>query len=164
MDEMTMFFAITFNNTRVSFMVFAMGIFLSVGSVYMLFQNGIMLGSFQYFFYEYNVLEESLLTIWIHGTLEISAIVIAGGAGIVLGNSLLFPGTYSRMFSLKRGAKEGMKIIVGLVPIFIAAGFLEGFVTRHTEMPDVFRLGIILLSLAFIIWYFSVLPRKVGKQ
>lgn len=59
-----------------------------------------------------------------------------------------------------RGAKKGLKIIVGTVPIFIMAGFIEGFITRHTELPDVLRLGIILLSLSFIIYYYIYLPNR----
>ncbi len=160
-DEAVMFLGITINNVRVSFLAFVMGIFCSVGTIYVLMMNGIMLGCFQYFFYEYGVLKQSLLTVWIHGTLEISAIVIAGGAGIVLGNSILFPGTYSRADSFRAGFKSGLKIIVGLVPIFITAGFLEGYVTRHTEMPIYLSLFIIFGSLTFIIWYFIIYPKKV---
>ena len=59
-----------------------------------------------------------------------------------------------------RGAKKGLKIIVGTVPIFIMTGFIEGFITRHTELPDVLRLGIILLSLSFIIYYYIYLPNR----
>lgn len=164
MDEFGMFLAITLNNVKVSFLAFAAGIFFSVGTVYVLFRNGIMLGSFQYFFFEYDLLKESVLTIWIHGTLEISAIVLAGGAGMVMGNSLLFPGTYSRLESLKRNGKDSLKIIIGLVPVFIVAGFLEGFVTRHTEMPDALRMMIILSSLSFILYYFGYYPIKLSKR
>lgn len=164
MDEAPMFLAITFNNIRVAFMAFAMGIFLSVGTFYMLLQNGIMLGAFQYFFYKYGVLTASLLTIWIHGTLEISAIIIAGCAGFVMGNSILFPKTYSRLESFRRGAKQGVKMVVGLVPIFIMAGFLEGFVTRHTEMPLFLSLAIILGSAAFIIYYFIIYPYRLHAR
>ena len=105
----------------------------------------------------------SILVIWIHGVLEISSIVIAGGAGIVLGNSLLFPKTYSRMVSLKKGAKDGMKIAIGLVPIFILAAFFEAFVTRHTEMPMWLSIGILASSLTFIIWYVIIYPGKLSK-
>jgi uncharacterized membrane protein SpoIIM required for sporulation len=96
--------------------------------------------------------------------LEISAIVIAGGAGIVLGNSLLFPKTYTRLISLKRGAKDGMKLVLGLVPIFIAAAFLESFVTRHSEMPMWLSASILAASLAFIIWYVIIYPNKLNKK
>jgi len=154
-----MFLSITVNNIKVSFMAFTLGVFFSVGTLFIMIQNGIMLGAFQYFFYQQGLLVASVLKIWIHGTLEISAIVIAGGAGLVVGNSLLFPGTYSRMESFTRGAREGLKMAVGLVPIFITAGFLESFVTRLT-LPVWGSVAIITISAAFIIWYFLLYPRK----
>lgn len=164
MGRTDMFLAITFNNVRVSMLAFAAGILLSVGTGYLLFANGVMLGSFQYFFFQKGLLLPSALTIWIHGTLEISAIVIAGAAGFILGNSILFPGTYSRMESLKKGARDGVKLIVGLVPIFITAGFLEGFVTRLTESPTWVKLLIIGTSAAFIIYYFVIYPAQLYKN
>ena len=57
-----------------------------------------------------------------------------------------------------------MKIVVGTVPIFVVAGFIEGFLTRHTEVNDWLRLLFILLSLAFVIFYFVVYPRKLYKK
>jgi len=164
MKELPMSLAITINNIRVSFLAFAAGALASIGTGFILLRNGIMLGSFQYFFYDYGVLKQSLLTIWIHGTLEISAIIIAGAAGLTIGNSLLFPKTYSRAVSFRKGAIEGLKIIVGLVPIFIVAGFLEGFVTRRTSMPTWLSLFIIFGSLYFILWYFVYYPYKIHKQ
>ncbi|MCL1943436.1 MAG: stage II sporulation protein M [Candidatus Azobacteroides sp.] len=158
------FLAITINNIKVSFFAFLYGIFCSIGTVYILFQNGVMLGSFQYFFYEKQVLSESMMSIWIHGTLEISAIVISGGAGLVLGNSLMFPKTYSRFQSFKQGAGDGVKIVVGLIPVFMIAGFLEGFVTRHTRMPAVLSLTIIFVSLSFVIFYFILYPILLDKK
>jgi len=163
-EESVMFLGITINNVRVSFNAFVAGIFISIGTVLILMLNGIMVGCFQYFFYEHGVLTESLLTIWIHGTLEISAIIIAGGAGLVLGNSILFPKTYSRMVSFRAGVKSGLKIVTGLVPVFITAGFLEGYVTRHTEMPIYASLLIIFGSLAYIIWYFIIYPIKINTK
>lgn len=161
--QTNMFLGITLNNIRVSFVAFVLGLTASVGTISVLFQNGVMLGSFQYFFFERDLLVKSVLTIWIHGTLEISAIVIAGSAGLTLGNSLLFPGTYSRLESFKRGAKQGLKIIIGLVPIFITAGFLESFVTRLPLHP-VASSAIILVSAAFIIWYFIVYPIQLNRN
>lgn len=161
MNEVDMFLGITFNNIKVSFITFISGVALSFGSAFMLFKNGIMLGTFQYFFYQKGLLVKSLLVIWIHGTLEISAIIMAGGAGFVLGNSILFPGTFSRKESFIRGAAEGMKIVVGLVPVFIIAGFLEGFVTRYTSMPVILSMAIILCSLSFVFYYFIIYPGVV---
>lgn len=159
-DRADMFLAITYNNIGVSLRTFVAGLLASFGTIVLLFYNGVMLGSFQYFFYERGLLLESVLKIWIHGTLEISAIIIAGCAGITLGNSLLFPGTYSRLESFKRGAKQGLKIAIGLIPIFIVAGFLESYVTRLTLHPVV-SATIILLSATFIGWYFIWYPIKL---
>lgn len=162
-DQATMFLQITLNNIGVSFRAFVMGIFASFGTIAMLFYNGVMLGAFQAFFYERGLLLESVLKVWIHGTLEISAIVIAGCAGLTLGNSLLFPGTFSRLTSFKRGAKQGLKIAIGLVPIFILAGFLESFVTRLT-LPPAVSAGIIVVSAGFIIWYFILYPIRSARS
>lgn len=164
MGEMNMFLGITINNIRVALMAFAYGILLGVGTLYILLSNGIMLGSFQYFFYEKGLLWESARTIWIHGTIEISVIIIAGCAGLVMANGMFFPGTYSRLEAFKRGVKNGLKIVISTIPFFIIAGFLEGFVTRHTEMPDWLAILIILSSLSLIIYYYIIYPIKLNKK
>ncbi|WP_420458561.1 stage II sporulation protein M [Neolewinella sp.] len=107
---------------------------------------------------------ESLLTIWIHGALEISSIVIAGGAGLTMGAGLLFPGTLTRVQSFGRSARAGLKIMLGTVPLFVVAGFLEGYVTRHTELPDGVRFALILLCFVFIVWYYVIYPRAVVSR
>lgn len=164
MGEFNMFLGITINNIRVALMAFAMGILLGIGTLYVMMRNGIMLGSFQYFFYDEGLLWESARTIWIHGTIEISVIIIAGCAGLVLANGMLFPGTYTRLESFRRGVKDGLKIMLSTVPFFIVAGFLEGFVTRHTEMPDLLAILIILASLALILFYYVIYPRQLYKR
>jgi uncharacterized membrane protein SpoIIM required for sporulation len=162
--RMDMFFGITLNNIMVSFYAFALGVLLSYGTWMILVQNGIMLGAFQYFMYQEGVLRESLLAIWLHGTVEISCIVIAGSAGLVMGNSLLFPGTYTRLASFRRGALQGMKIVVGLVPCFILAGFIESFITRRSaQQPPMVNMAIIFGSLLFIIGYFLLYPYYVQR-
>jgi len=110
------------------------------------------------------MLWESSRTIWIHGTIEISVIIIAGCAGLVLGNGMLFPKTFTRLESFKRSFKAGMKIMVSTIPFFIVAGFLEGFVTRHTEMPDWLAIFIILISFSAIVYYYVIYPIKLFKN
>ncbi|WP_117880361.1 stage II sporulation protein M [Aureibaculum luteum] len=162
--ETAMAVSITINNIKVAMYAFLLGILFSVGTLYIMMRNGIMLGSFLYFFYDNDLLWESTRTIWIHGTIEISVIVIASCAGMVLGNGLLFPGTYTRLDSFKRSFKAGLKIMVSTIPFFIVAGFLEGFVTRHTEMPDWLALLIIAASLFSILYYYVYYPIKLTKQ
>lgn len=163
-DPWRMFFQIAINNIQVSFYCYVGGIFLGVGSLYLLVRNGVMLGVFQYLFFTHGLGWKSILVIWIHGTLEISSIVIAACAGIIMGKSILFPGTRKRIDSLRKGAKDGIKIMVTLVPVFIVAAFLESFVTRHTEMPLVLSLFILLASLSFILGYFVFYPIYLHKK
>lgn len=159
-----MFFQITLNNIRVSFWTFICGIFFSLGTYWFLFQNGIMLGTFQWFFYKKGILWTSFLTIWIHGTIEISCIIIAGASGIILGNSFMYPGTDKRLTSLRKGARKATKVFLGIIPLIVAAGFLESFVTRLTDHHWSIRLGIILVSLTFIVSYFIIYPRRIAKS
>lgn len=164
----SMFFGIAINNVRISFIAFAVGILSSIMTGFILLQNGIMVGAFQYFFIQKGLGWISFSTIFLHGALELSAIVIAGAAGMVIGNSWMFPGTYSRSVSLARGSKVALKIIIGLVPVFIIAAIIESFVTRlYQDMPDIIRSIIILGSFAWVIYYFVVLPirlERLGKS
>ncbi|WP_324721154.1 stage II sporulation protein M [Salinimicrobium sp. HB62] len=164
MGEMEMFLGITINNVRVALMAFVFGIFGGLGTLFIIMQNAIMLGSFQYFFYEKGLLWESVRTIWIHGTIEISVIIVAACAGLVVGKGILFPGTFTRLTSFVRGVKAGLKIVISTVPFFIIAGFLEGFVTRHTEMPDWLAILIITASLGIILFYYVFYPIILHRQ
>ena len=163
-SQLQAFFGITVNNVYVSFLTYVMGIFTSFGTGYFLLHNGIMVGAFVTFFVQRGLFVQSILAIMLHGTLELSAIVIAGGAGITLGNGWLFPGTYSRLRSFLRAARRSLMILVSTVPVFIVAAFIEGFFTRYTEIGDALRLCVILLSLAFILFYYVILPAKRARE
>lgn len=159
-----MFLRITLNNVMVSFRVFIVGIFTSIVSGLMLFYNGVMLGAFFTMFYNERVLVEAVPVVMLHGTIELSAIVVAGAAGITMGNSILFPGTYSRFESFKRGAFRGLKIVLGLVPFFIVAGFIESYVTRYALMHWSLKLLILLASASVMVYYFVIYPRQLQKH
>ncbi len=163
-NQLDMFFRIALHNIQIAFNCFVLGLTLSLGTVYILFKNGVMVGAFEYMFFARGLGLSSVLVIWIHGTLEISAIIISGAAGLILGNSILFPGTFKRIESLKQGAKDGIKIMVGLVPIFITAAFFEGFITRYTKMPIWLSLFILAGSASFIVWYFVIYPIRLKKK
>ena len=164
MNQVDMFLGITINNIKVSFLAFAMGIFTPIGAGFIMLKNGVMLGTFHSFLSEQGFLLDSIATIWVHGTYEIFAITVAGGAGIVIGNSIIFPKTYSRIESFRRGALRGSKMVIGLIPVFIVAGFLEGFVTRYTQAPYAVRFAIILFSLLSLVYYFYLYPLQLIKN
>lgn len=163
--ELNMFIGITINNIGVAMKSYVFGLSAGVLTFFMSMQNGIMLGSFQYFFYENGVFEQSLRGIWLHGAMEIFSIVIATMAGFILAGSILFPGTYSRFQSFVTGARESLKILISTLPFFVMAGFMEGFVTRWSgTMPLWINVFIIVLTLALISFYYLVLPFIYHKK
>ncbi len=162
-SEIGTFLGITINNIRVAFLAFAFGVITSIGTAYILFSNGVMLGAFITFFYTKGVFFEANKQIWLHGTIEISVIIVAGCAGLIMGNSILFPKTYSRRVSFMKGAKDGLKVVVSTIPFFIIAGFIEGFLTRYSDMPNWLAFLIIGSSLALILFYYVLFPTLVTK-
>jgi uncharacterized membrane protein SpoIIM required for sporulation len=159
------FIGITMNNLFVGARCYLYGIFGGIGTFYIFLQNSLMLGSFQYFFYEQNVFWKSVRGIWIHGSMEIFAIVIESAAGFILGASILFPKTFSRMNSFKIGFKNSFKIFLSTFPFTISAGFLEGFITRYSiDMPNWLSSFIILVTLGIISFYYLVYPYIVHKK
>lgn len=162
--ELSMMFSIATNNLWVTFLTVVSGVFFSIMPVFIILRNGIMLGAFEYYFFSKGLGAESILVIWIHGTLEILAIIVAGGAGLVLGHGLLFPKTFTRMVAFKNSAKDAVKIAIGLVPIIVLAAFFESFITRHTNMPIWLSISILVSSLAFMIWYVVLYPIILNKR
>lgn len=162
--QMLMFLGIAKNNLAVMTKMFLFGLLTSLFTGLMIVYNGIMVGAFQYFFYKYNVLLISASTIWLHGTIEMFTLIVSGAAGIMLGNSLTFPGTYTRKQSLINAAKKGVKILIGLVPFIIFAAFIESFITRHTEWSYLIKFSIIGASLFIIVYYFFIYPYKINEK
>ena len=167
-SDMTAFFV--WNNTLVAFMTF-IGLFSlvslpagSLGTAWMLVSNGIVIGAFFQLFAKEGLVYEWFRVVFIHGMPELTGIVVAGGAGLTMWDALLFPGTYPRLTAFKRGALRGIKICVALVPVFAYAAFLEGNITRRTEMPHWLSWTIIGLSGAALVYYFVIRPWQLGRR
>jgi len=172
-NQFNMFVRIAFNNIRVAFLTFIGGFTLGLATLRLLWSNGIMLGSFEYLFFAHGLGIKSILVVWIHGTIEIWSIVIAGSAGFILGNSILFPGTFTRMQSFRRGAKDAAKILISLIPFFIIAAFLESYITHLMSrafdqsgagMPVWLSILILASSFLLVVWYFIILPIQLHKK
>lgn len=156
---------IIFNNIKVGAKLYIYGIAGGVGTLFALLSNSVMLGSFQYFFYDYGALKDSARGIWLHGVFEIFAMVVEAMCGLILGASILFPRTFSRFNSFKKGFKDSFKIFLSTIPFTICAGIIEGYVTRHAlTMPLVVNLVIIIGSLVIIGFYYCVYPSIVYKK
>ncbi len=157
-NQFLMFFRIAINNSVVAILCIMAGLLHWIGVGMMMFRNGVMLGAFFYFLTANGFGYEAFHTVWIHGVIEIWCIIVAGAGGIALGNSLWFPGAWPRGEAFKSGARDAMKVALGLIPFFFLASFFEGFVTRYTGMSDIMRRFIIYGSLVFVVWYFIIFP------
>lgn len=163
-NEVLSFLGIFINNFKVSLIEFSGGILLGFPTVQSLMFNSIMVGAFEYMFYSKGLLENSLLTIMIHGTLELSTFVIAAASGLIMAKSWIFPGTVSRRDALMTGAKEGLILAMSTMPMLFVAAFFEGFITQHADMPVWLKLIFILFSLGVIIGYFIVYPVRLSRK
>ncbi|KFE98796.1 membrane protein [Chryseobacterium formosense] len=156
---------ITFNNILVGAKLYIYGITCGLGTLYLLMQNSIMVGTFQYFFYEHGALGDSARGIWLHGAFEIFSMVVEGMCGLILGTSILFPKTLSRFNSFKNGFKNSFKIFLSTIPFTICAGIIEGYVTRHAlKMPLVLNLIIIFGCIGIIGFYYFIYPHIVNRR
>ena len=159
-----MWIGIMINNIIVSFMYFGKGLLLGFFSLQSLGKESMRVGVFHYMFAAKGHATGFLLAVLIHGLLELSAIVMSCGAGVVMGISWLFPGTQRRLTAFKDGVKDGVKIVVGLIPVLMLAAFFEGFVTRYYKMPLVLNLLLLLFSAAFVLFYFLVYPIQLTRR
>ncbi len=152
------------NNIGVALRVFASGILFGIPTLYDLAQTGIMVGVFDQIFAAKGFGVDFWLVVFVHGTLEIAGFILVGAAGLVLGKSFLFPGTIKRIDALKLGAKDGVKIIIGLLPVFVLAAFFEGFITRLYNDISILTTAVFALSVVFVIWYFIIYPIRLAKR
>ena len=152
------------HNVTVSLIAFVGGLVAGIFSISALVQNAMMVGVFNYMFFAHGLGVQFFMAVMLHGLLELTSLVIACGAGIVMGTSYFFPGTISRLQAFKTGVKDGVKIVVGVIPVFGMAAFFEGCITGYYKMPAVLNIFLLSLSAAFIIWYFIIYPMRLKRR
>ncbi|MDX8046389.1 stage II sporulation protein M [Gracilibacillus sp. S3-1-1] len=128
-DAPVMSTEIMLNNIRVAMLAFAGGITLGILTVYVLIYNGIIIGAMAGLFWHYGDTYVFWAYIVPHGVVELIAIFIAGGAGLLMGYKLLVPGNYSRGYQLKKQTIRSVQLLLGTIPLFVIAGIIEGFIT-----------------------------------
>jgi uncharacterized membrane protein SpoIIM required for sporulation len=130
-DEAAQFSSFLFtHNIQVSFLVFAMGITFGIGTSALMFYNGVPLGALAW---QYHASGHGVFFwAWIlpHGIPEISEIVIAGAAGLILARGLLWPGRRTRRDALVHEAKRAVRLVVGGMPVLVLAGLIEGTISQ----------------------------------
>jgi uncharacterized membrane protein SpoIIM required for sporulation len=163
-DSLSMFLRIAYNNISVHSLVMCWVLLFQLVLYGCFFSNGIMMGAFQYYFISKGM-----------GIKFITVCIYTWYARIMehhhsrciwydLRQQHTFSGhIYKNGLFLKAG-KDGLKIVIGLIPLFLTAAFFEGFVTRHTEMPLAVSLIILFGSLVFLIWYFIIYPIKLHRR
>lgn len=149
---------ITINNIQVAILAFAGGVSLGLMTVWAMFQNGMLLGVLAGVFAKAG----NSLPFWSmivpHGALELPAIALAGGGGLMLARALLMPGDLPRLEALRRVAGEAARVLLGSVPLFIAAGLIEGFITPRSYAPAL-KLGLGALAFLALAAYLTLAGR-----
>jgi uncharacterized membrane protein SpoIIM required for sporulation len=126
---------IIFNNVLVACRAFAFGALLCLPVVLLLVFNGRMLGTLWGLTWNYHYFRDFNALILTHGVLELSAICIAGGAGLMVGWSLIAPGELPRREALRRAAREAFTLLGGACLMLVVAGIIEAYVTPHFSQP-----------------------------
>lgn len=128
-DDSAMSASIMTNNIQVGILAFAGGITFGLLTVSLLVYNGIMVGALAGLYWHAGGSYEFWAYIVPHGIVELTAIFIAGGAGLLMGYKLFVPGSYGRGYQLKYQAKRSVLLLIGTIPLFVIAGIIEGFIT-----------------------------------
>jgi len=149
---------ITTNNIKVAFSAFALGIAAGIGTCYVLLFNGMMVGGFFGHFANHGLSYECWSFLVPHGALEIFAILVAGGAGLRLGLSMVLPGRLTRKASLRTGAREAVLLVLGTIPMFIIAGAIESFITP-AYISGIAKILIGLLALGTVLAWLLMVGR-----
>jgi uncharacterized membrane protein SpoIIM required for sporulation len=140
------------NNITVTFYAFAGGILAGVGTLLVLVQNGLLLGMvlslcFRYRFWEIPIFVSA------HGVIELTAIFISGGAGLLIGKALLMPADLRRIDALVENGRLAIKLVLGCIPMLLMAGLIEGFISP-AHIPPSFKFSVSALSAVVMVIYF----------
>jgi len=159
-DDFLMFGYYIHNNISVGFRTFAGGMLFGLGSIFFLIYNGLSIGAVAGHLIQIGYSETFLSFVIGHGSFELTAIVIAGMAGLKLGGALIRPGLYSRSEALKREGKISLKLVYGVILMLVVAAFLEAFWSSKASIsPDIkFVVGYFLWG--FIGFYFMFIGRR----
>jgi uncharacterized membrane protein SpoIIM required for sporulation len=161
-DSSLMSAAIMTNNIKVAFLAFAGGVTFGLLTVYMLVYNGIIVGALAAVFWHQGMSYEFWAYIVPHGMIELTAIFIAGGAGLLMGYKLFVPGRFTRGYQLKQQAKRSVQLLLGTVPLFVIAGIIEGFITP-AAIPLLAKYMVAFLTVIGLILYMTIGKLRLNK-
>lgn len=151
------------HNATIGILAFALGIALGIPVAVLLTYNGIIIGAMAGLHESRDLSYDFWGWIFVHGTTELLAVVLCGGAGLMLGSAMVLPGRYSRMDNLAQQGRAAGRIVIGTVMLFLVAGMLEGFVRQLVTDP-VLRYSIGTGALVFWLVYFYTAGRGRGAE
>lgn len=146
---------IWFNNSKVAIFAFVFGITLGLGTIFILATNGLMLGALMSIYYTNGHFTDFISLILVHGSIELTAIFISGGAGFYIASAILIPKREKRIDKVKKNSLIAYKCIVGVIALLLWAGFIEGLVTTLKLKISV-RFTIAVINILILIIYFSI--------
>jgi uncharacterized membrane protein SpoIIM required for sporulation len=146
---------IMINNLSVSFAAIAGGITAGAYTVFILAFNGLLIGAVGTLVGQHNLAYPFWAFVLPHGSLELPAIFFAGGAGLLIGRAMLFPGKYRRVDALKFYGSQASQLVFGIVPMLIIAGTIEGFFSPNPVIPDSFKYVVGIGIFALLVIYCS---------
>jgi uncharacterized membrane protein SpoIIM required for sporulation len=117
------------NNLTVAFATFAFSITAGIGTIYLLLTNGLLMGVISAACWHAGMSLQLWEFVAPHGVLELPAIFIAGGAGFLIARGLLFPGSLPRRDALVFYGGQGVRLVLGVIPVLVVAGIVEGFIS-----------------------------------
>ncbi|MFS1525859.1 stage II sporulation protein M [Microbulbifer sp. 2304DJ12-6] len=147
------------NNIGIAFRTFAGGILFGLGSIFFLVFNGVYLGAVFGHITRVGFVSTLYPFVIGHGAFELTAIVLAGAAGLLLGRSLVDPGQHRRSVALRLASIEAMKILYGTFLMLVIAAFLEAFWSSSAATPISIKLGVGGLLWLLVFAYFSLAGR-----
>lgn len=151
------------NNVRVAILAFGAGIFFCIGTAWVLIENGLMLGRWGGVFLFAGQADRFFGLVLPHGLLELSAVVVAGGAGLRLGWSIISPGDRTRGAALADEGRRSVTIVLGLILVFGVAAVVEAFVTP-SPLDTSARIAVgVVAWLAFLVYVVSRGPAAVAR-
>ncbi len=130
------------NNIQVAFLAFGGGILFGALTLWVMAYNGLLLGALTGLTIHHNVGFELWTFVIGHGVVELSVIMIAGGAGLMLGWALIHPGMIRRRDALTIAARKAVRLLIGCVPLLMIAGSIEGFISPNETIPWFVKWGI----------------------
>jgi len=152
--DVAMFGFYIFNNVRIGFQTFASGLLFGLGTIFYMIYNGMFIGAITGYIVHTGLAGNFFSFVSGHGAFELTAICLAGAAGLKLGYALVAPGQRTRVAALRGAAAEAMPIVVGLAGmLFIAAG-IEAFWSPRTEIPPPVKYGVAATLWLLVLSYF----------